>query len=275
MKTKNLFFGMFAIMMMAAMSVGFTSCSSGDDDDDVANVVEPSDDDTAPTLVGTTWIGTNDNEVFKLTFTSSSAGKWTSTYVEDGVTDTESGTFRYTLKSSKYDFAGTIKVTYDDGEKETVTFTVTGSKLTIYDEDGDAGWILSKQGSDAYDDGEITPSEDYSSIISGRWNVDIDGEESCELIIDFQGKGKIFFSDLINQDEGVTAKGTYTLSGNKITAVYNNVSVYTESGSTTFSGFTDGVTKTVTYTIVSCNEVKMVLKDSNGKTLNYKKTANK
>lgn len=120
------------------------------------------------------------------------------------------------------------------------------------------------------DDGSST-IEDYSKFISGTWHADIDDAESCELIIDFQGKGGIFFSDLINQDEGVTAKGSYILKDNKITAVYNNVSVYTESGTKTFNGFTDGVTKMETYTITSCNRSKMVLKDSNGTMLTYKK----
>ncbi len=122
------------------------------------------------------------------------------------------------------------------------------------------------------DDEEATENVDYSTVISGSWYVDIDDEESCELIIDFKGQGNIYFTDLINQDEGVTAKGTYTLSGNQIFAIYNDVSVYTERGSSTFNGFTDGKKKTMTYTIVSCNDRKMVLKTSDGNTLNFEKT---
>lgn len=121
------------------------------------------------------------------------------------------------------------------------------------------------------DDEKTTGNVDYSAVISGSWWTEIDDEESCELIIDFRGQGNIYFTDLINQDEGVTAKGTYTLSGNLIFATYSNVSVYTESGSSTFNGFTDGKKKTMTYTIISCNDGIMVLQTSDGKTLKFEK----
>lgn len=126
------------------------------------------------------------------------------------------------------------------------------------------------------DDDEPTPVEtDYSSVIPGHWrNTGVSDDIEETLSINYKGAGTICFYDLVEADWGIMAFGTYTLSGNKLSASYTDVSV-TDSNykSTTYHGFTDGKSKTVTYTIQSCDGKKLVMKDDSGKTLNYEKYA--
>lgn len=130
------------------------------------------------------------------------------------------------------------------------------------------------------DDDEPTPVEtNYSSVIPGHWaNTDVNAEDyTVTLSINYKGAGTICFYDLINTDDdqyGVMAFGNYTLSGNKLTATYNNVQCKDANWkSYTYHGFSDGKSKTVVYTIQSCDGKKLVMKDDSGKTLNYEKYA--
>lgn len=138
MRTKKFFYGLLAIVMVAVTGAVLSSCSSsGDDDTDSA--------ETLKTVSGTTWIGTDDGDKLTLTFTDGSSGTWVSTYIENGVPDTEGGLFTYKLTSSINGLTGVVNISYPDGETDIYTFVVSGFKMTIYEEDGDVSWILSKQ----------------------------------------------------------------------------------------------------------------------------------
>lgn len=116
---------------------------------------------------------------------------------------------------------------------------------------------------------------DYSKLIPGHWqNIASTSSISETLSINYNGVGTICLYDLVDNDWGVTARGTYTLNGSNLTATYTNVSVIdSDYEPTTYHGFTDGKSKTVKYTIESCDGKKMVLKDESGKTLTYEKYA--
>ena len=122
-----------------------------------------------------------------------------------------------------------------------------------------------------------TPVEatDYSNLIPGHWESTtlVDGS-SPSISFNNKGKGTIAYYDLVDDDWGIMAYGTYTLSDDKITASYTEVSVRNEDFEPfTFHGFTDGKSKTVKYTIVSCDGKKLTLKDDSGKSINYEKYA--
>lgn len=134
------------------------------------------------------------------------------------------------------------------------------------------------------DDDAPTPVEqpdntDYSKVIPGHWaNTDVnENDYTVTLSINYKGVGTICFYDLINTDDdqyGVMAFGNYTLSGNKLTATYNDVQCKDANwNSYTYHGFSDGKSKTLVYTIQSCDGKKLVMKDESGKTLNYEKYA--
>ena len=123
------------------------------------------------------------------------------------------------------------------------------------------------------EDADIT---DFSKVIPGHWaSTDVVGDDYLiELSIDYKGAGTISFYDMDGDGAGVMAFGTYSLSGNKLSASYTDVTVEEEDyNPTSYHGFTDGKSKTVVYTIQSCDGKKLVLKDESGKTLNYVKYA--
>ena len=125
--------------------------------------------------------------------------------------------------------------------------------------------------------GENKENTDYSKLIPGFWeNVDVDQDYyPVTLTINYKGAGTISFYDLVNTEDGqsgVMAFGTQSVSGNKVTAIFNEVSVKDENwNSITYHGFKDKTPKTVVYTIQSCDGKKLVIKDDSGKTYNYKK----
>lgn len=126
------------------------------------------------------------------------------------------------------------------------------------------------------DDDEPTPVEvNYASVIPGHWeNTGLAGNLSETIGINYKGTGTIALEDLVENDWGVMAFGTYTLNGDKLTASYTDVTVYDSNyNAGTYHGFTDGKSKTVTYTIQSCDGKKLVLKDESGKTQTYEKYA--
>lgn len=134
------------------------------------------------------------------------------------------------------------------------------------------------------DDDDPTPVEqpdntDYSKVIPGHWaNTDVnENDYTVTLSINYKGAGTICFYDLVNTADdqyGVMAYGKYTLSGNKLTANYTDVECKDANWkSYTYHGFSDGKSKTVVYTIQSCNGKKLVMKDESGKTLHYEKYA--
>ena len=126
------------------------------------------------------------------------------------------------------------------------------------------------------DDDNDSPSvTDYSKVIPGHWeNIDVSDDYLVTLSINYKGEGTICFYDLINTDDqyGVMAYGLYTLVGNELTANYLDVDCKDANWEPfTYHGFSDGKSKTVVYTIQSCDGQKLVMKDESGKTLNYGK----
>lgn len=119
---------------------------------------------------------------------------------------------------------------------------------------------------------EDNSTTDYSVVIPGYWAADVSESEQKTLSFNSKGQGTIIFYDLVDNDWGIMAFGTYTLNENIITATYDRVSVDDENyKSTTWHGFTDGNAKTVKYTIVSCDGKNLVIKNENGETSNYEK----
>ncbi len=125
------------------------------------------------------------------------------------------------------------------------------------------------------DDKNDEPDTDYSSLVKGVWwtNAELftDDEDEPWIVeeINFASSGKVTYMYTVDNIWGVIAEGNYSIDGNKITASYTSVSVYDKYGNSgTVVGFTDKKQKTVTYTIVSCNGQKLVIKDeSRGITL--------
>ena len=114
---------------------------------------------------------------------------------------------------------------------------------------------------------------DFSSVLPGHWsNNDVEWPITQTIGIDYKGKGTIATQDLIQQEFGVAAYGTYKLDADKIVATYSDVSVNMEDDSKSYHGFTDGQTITITYSIVSCNGEEMKL-SVRGETCTYTKYA--
>ncbi len=110
-------------------------------------------------------------------------------------------------------------------------------------------------------------NSNYETMLPGGWNMlsPTYDELNLYLIFDDNGKGNIFF-EYTNSFSGVIAQGTYTISGNTITASYTDVTFDDEPyGPWVYGhtyGFVDGQAKTVTYTIQSCTSNRLVLKES-------------
>lgn len=124
------------------------------------------------------------------------------------------------------------------------------------------------------DNNELSPDGvDYALLIPGHWaDTNASEDDWVTMSIDSKGKGSIYYNDLRYADWGVAASGAYILDGNKLTAKYTNVRVEDENyNPTTYHGFTDGKSKTVVYTILSCDGYNLVLKDDSGKTAYYEK----
>ena len=126
------------------------------------------------------------------------------------------------------------------------------------------------------DEPDSTPAAtDFTNFLPGHWaNANVASNVTETLSFNYNGEGTIMFYDLVDNDWGVVASGTYTLSGSKLTASYNKVEVTDEDyNSATYHGFTDGKSKKVTYTIQSCDGKKLVMTDNSGKSLSYEKYA--
>lgn len=115
-----------------------------------------------------------------------------------------------------------------------------------------------------------TDNTDFSKVIPAHW-----ANTASSETIGFSHDGTVALQDLVDNSWGVTlAKGTYTLNGSQIIANFTSVEVLdADWNPTTYHGFTDGQSRTVKYTIVSCDGKKLVMKDASGKTLNYEKYA--
>ena len=116
---------------------------------------------------------------------------------------------------------------------------------------------------------EPVTTTDFSKVIPGHWA----NTASSETIgINYNGTGTIALQDLVDNYWGVSAYGTYSLNGSQLTANYTRVEVIDANWEpTTYHGFTDSKSKTVVYTIVSCDGKKLVMKNESGQTLNYEK----
>lgn len=132
------------------------------------------------------------------------------------------------------------------------------------------------------DNDEPTPVDvendvDYSTIISAHWiNIGLASNLEQTLSIDTKD-GSISMQDLVNDGGvqwGALANGTFTLTSNVIKAVYNDVTVFNSNFDYgTYHGFTHSKTRSVTYTIQSCDGKRLVIKDDGGLTSTFEKYA--
>lgn len=128
-------------------------------------------------------------------------------------------------------------------------------------------------------DGENVPEggqaiqADCVKYLPGWWGTD--ECEGNELIsFDTQARGSVYRSidEPVGDDEyELSASGSYTVNGNSLCVKYTDVSVYRPDGGKSYRGFTDGESRTVTYTIKSISNYTMTIVDELGKTLIYEK----
>ena len=112
---------------------------------------------------------------------------------------------------------------------------------------------------------------DYSQLIPGFWANTAVPDKDEILRIDNPNLSTIYYS-YYQSGTQVGANGTYSLSGNILTANYTNVQAYdTKLNPTTLKGFTHEQPRTVKYSIIFCDGHALVLKDENGETFNYEK----
>ena len=100
--------------------------------------------------------------------------------------------------------------------------------------------------------------------------------QSYTFIFDDGKDGRIHFYDIYEQSNtawGVDAYGNYTITDNKINALYDDVDVTVDAdyNEGTWHGFTSYENKKITYTIESCTGTSLVMKSSDGKRYNLKK----
>lgn len=116
-------------------------------------------------------------------------------------------------------------------------------------------------------------SINYDEKILGGWSCELslNGNNFVYVTYYFNRNqpGKLNYQYGINNEYGIIADGTYSISGTTITATYNSVNVHDINWNpTTINGFTDGQSITVTYTIQSCTDNVLVMIESvEGKTL--------
>lgn len=121
-----------------------------------------------------------------------------------------------------------------------------------------------------------TAKTDYSKLLPGFWENAESGQCDGECFgFNNKGAGTLTFTDLVGCDWGVVAAdGTYTLKDDVLTASYTDVTVWDSNyEKSTYHGSTSGKSKTVKYTIVSCDSKKLVMKNENGKSQTYTKYA--
>jgi len=112
-------------------------------------------------------------------------------------------------------------------------------------------------------DSNANANVDYSKAIIGHWTKDAtDDNNLVELSIGAKNDNSASYYDLIDQDWGVMAFGTFVLNGNKLNLTFNDVSVTDENyNPSSRNGFTNKKDRTINYTIVSCDEKKLVMQD--------------
>lgn len=111
--------------------------------------------------------------------------------------------------------------------------------------------------------GTSNNSTDYSKVIVGHWfNTGTADNNLVELSLGAKNPNSASYYDLIDQDWGVMAFGTFELNGNKLTIVFDDVQVTDENRKkTSRNGFTDSVSRTVSYTILGCDGKNLYMVD--------------
>lgn len=252
------FFMKWAMMVIAAvLCVGMYSCKP------TPNVIVSPDHftDPVPITIAKTWTFTYaDGSHLTLTFTGTeTAGTVLLEENYGGMSDVENG--RYTISGNLLTFF------YGDETEYAIIVSMTTSTLVLmnWPENGACTFVASSS---------PTPQpqpQDLSRVIPGHWRNVASGET---IGINYNGSGTIALQDLVDNDWGVTAYGTYTLSGSLLTANYTRVEVLDVNWNpTTYHGFTDGRSKVVKYTIVSCDGSKLVMKNESGVISTYNKYA--
>lgn len=125
--------------------------------------------------------------------------------------------------------------------------------------------------------GTDSPQKDYSQLILGHWwNIDIDTPHNVTktLAVGSRSANSLVYYDVVDNDWGVTARGTFQLNGSALKAIYDNVSVNDEHyESSSRNGFVDGEAKIINYTINSCDGKKLVMTDDENNKTTWEKYA--
>ena len=114
---KNFLRGLLTIMMVALMSMNFVSCSDDDDDKKDSN-----NGSNTETIIGT-WRCSGDGESSEITFYPD--GRGLETYIEKGVTDTESFTYSYDTDKK------TLRIFYSYGDSDSAIVTINSNRMVI------------------------------------------------------------------------------------------------------------------------------------------------
>lgn len=130
---------------------------------------------------------------------------------------------------------------------------------------------------------ESNTSYDYYSLLPGHWQMTGSDEYTTETLsfnsLDWENSivyEYVSYPGFSSENEyEIIARGTYALSGTVINMVFDK-SVYVsivENGVSgdSYKGFTDDVTSSTSYTIISCDGENMVLTDNSGNTTNWRK----
>lgn len=122
-------------------------------------------------------------------------------------------------------------------------------------------------------DSNADANVDYSKLIIGHWFKEATNDNNLvELSIGAKGSNSASYYDLIDQDWGVMAFGTFELNGNKLKLMFNDVSVTDEDHDpSSRNGFTNKKSKTVNYTILSCDGETLVMLDEANNRSSWKK----
>lgn len=134
---------LFAIIMVAMLSLSLTSCSDDDDNDSVENVKKDSSDNVSvKDLTGTLWQGAVEDAgtdgFLTLNFTTSVYGSWSwKFYHSDGTTTTPAGAFVYFIHENN-DGSLTLRSGALEGY---YTFLIEDSKMKIFFNDNYVGYL--------------------------------------------------------------------------------------------------------------------------------------
>ena len=240
---KKFVFNWLAMLLAIVFCAGFVSCK--DDDDEK---VSPSD---SGLLLGT-WRTYDGSWYYDMTFYEGGRG-----LEEEHADGSLSDTYGFLWKKEN----NTLTIIYDDDIEKVIPYTIvslTSEVMVLMEEDGDTYTYRKILESENQGQADV-----FSHLLQGHWSYD-DGTLRETFSFGSKGEGSIVYEYSNypgNNEYEIIASGTYVVTGYILTAKYTNVRVYTSYGSESYNGFTEGQNKTVSYTLVSCDGSRLVLKE--------------